>query len=348
MKSIIIVLIFFCTLLAHNAAAIKVSDLYQATVPVVDETASSHRYAIKQALIQVLVKLTGDRNISNNANIGTLLARPEHLVQQFRYRQADVTQSEQNPSLILWVQFEEAALNEALDTYGLPIWGSERPSVLVWLAHEDNRIRRLASFEDHPEYLNTIDQVAVARGVAILFPLFDLEDNTRIRVSDVWGDFKEPLLAASSRYQADVLLIGKIIQTSPDIWEARWSAYSHNQDLRWTTAGTSVATALTAGVDELADRLAAQYAIPGSTITENIQMTVTDINNLDEYAKTLSYLASMQSIKSVQVKLVAVDKVVFDVVNQGGLAAINQSIALGKTLAPVGNGGQLIYRLLPK
>ena len=100
------------------------------------------------------------------------------------------------------------------------------------------------------------------------------------------------------------------------------------------------------GVDELADRIASEYANTGSSVSEVIELLVTDVDNLDKYARALSYLESVQSISSVQVKRVSRNDVMFILVNRGGLAAIDQSIVLGKTLELVNNNEQLTYRLL--
>lgn len=192
--------IFICVfaLLSQHAYALKVSGLYQATVPVSDESAATRNPAIKQALLQVLVKLTGERNISKTSGIGPIIERPERFVQQFRYRQTTDAENQQAPTPELWVQFDETALNDALRSYGLTVWGKERPSILVWLAHEDNQVRRLVSFEETPKYMTMLDQRAAARGLSLLFPLLDLEDTSRLSVSDVWGGFKEPIIAAST------------------------------------------------------------------------------------------------------------------------------------------------------
>ena len=111
--------------------------------------------------------------------------------------------------------------------------------------------------------------------------------------------------------------------------------------IRVTTYGT---------VDELNSSVgvATQYANTGSSITEAIELLVVDINDLNEYARVLSYLESVQSISSVQVQRVSRNEVMFTLINRGGLSAINQSIALGNTLTLVSKNDQLIYRLLPK
>jgi len=342
------IFLFIFALLAQNGHGIQVSGLYQAAVPVADETVSKRNPAIKQALIQVLVKLTGDRNIRGSSDIAPLIERPERFVQQFRYRQVEDQEEQNVQSTELLVQFDENALNEGLRSYGLTIWGQERPSVLVWLAHEQNKTRRLVSFDDSPEYLNMLDEGATARGLSLLFPLLDLEDSSQISVSDVWGGFKEPIANASNRYQADVILTGKVIQVLPNLWESKWTAYINDQAESWTSQGELVEIVLKEGVDELADRIASQYVNTGPTVSEVLELIVTDIDDVDEYARALSYLESVQSISSVQVKRVSRNNVVFTLVNRGGLAAIDQSITLGKTLELVSNNEQLTYRLLPR
>ncbi|MDB9752014.1 DUF2066 domain-containing protein [Gammaproteobacteria bacterium] len=228
------------------------------------------------------------------------------------------------------------------------IWGQERPSILVWLAYEQNQIRHFVSFEDNPEYMSMLDGVATTRGLTLMFPLLDLEDSSRINVSDIWGDFKDPILDASKRYKADVILTAKIIQVLPNLWESKWTAYMNPQTENWTSHGVLAEIVLNEGIDELADKIATQYANTGSSITEIIELLVVDIDDLNKYARVLSYLESVQSISSVQVKRVSRNEVMFTLVNRGGLSAINQSIALGKTLMLVGKNEQLIYRLLPK
>ncbi|MBL1141663.1 MAG: DUF2066 domain-containing protein [Proteobacteria bacterium] len=326
--------------------AIKVSGLYQATAPVADESTAKRNPAVKQALIQVLIKLTGDRNIARSSSISNLIERPDRFVQQFRYQQAPIQANEQIPSKELWVQFDESALNGALRSYGLAIWGKERPSILVWLAHEKDKNRQLVSFEESPEYIDMLDRHAAARGVSLLFPLLDLEDTSRMNVSDVWGGFKEPVLNASIRYQSDVVLTARLIQTLPTLWESQWSVYINEQEMYWTTQGELAEIALEEGINELADRLASQYVNTVSTGTEVLELIVSNINSIDGYAKTLAYLESLQAISDVKVTRVTEDEVSFEVISRGGETALNQTIALGKTLELVSNNEQLNYRLL--
>ena len=118
--------------------------------------------------------------------------------------------------------------------------------------------------------------------------------------------------------------------------------------MSWASQGELVEMVLEEGIDELADRLASRYANTGSTQAEVIQLQVSDVNDLDEYARTLSYLESLQSVISVQVKHVFPDKVLFELISHGGQPVISQAINLGKTLEPVSTGENMEYRLLPR
>ena len=346
MKIKSIFIIAFIMLVSQPVFAIKVSGLYQTTVPVSDESAPVRNKALKQALTQVLIKLTGDRNINSSSNVEPLLEKSERFVQQFRYRQVT---TEGESTLELQVNFDETALNEALRSYGITIWSNERPAILVWMAYEGTEGRQMVSFEAHPEYLEMLDKRASARGLSLLFPLLDLEDTARISVSDVWGGFKEPILGASQRYDADVILTGKLTQIMPALWEAQWTAYIDDQVQNWSSQGQIADMALEEGIDELADRLASRYASVGSTQAEVIEIEVVDINNVDEYARTLSYLEGLQSVSSVQVKHVYPDKVIFELISLGGQAVIDQAIGLGNVLEPVISTKEgPSYRLLPR
>lgn len=349
MKLKFLISLFFAVLISQPVYAIKVSGLYQATAPVADESTSNRKSATKLALIDVLIKLTGDRYIGKSSEINALIEQPDRFVQQFRYQKVINEEEPVSESTTeLWVQFDETTLNDALRSYGLNIWGKERPSILVWLAYEKNDARRLVSFEENPAYITMLDKAASKRGVSLLFPLLDLEDTSRMKVSDVWGNFKEPIINASQRYQADVVLTGRISQSLPTLWESRWSYYLGNQEMNWTTQGDLDQIVLEEGLNGLVDRLASQYVDTGSTNKEVIKLVISDINDLNGYAKTLNYLESIQAISDVQVRQVSAGEVTFEVISYGGIDKINQTIALGKTLELVEYSEQINYRLIER
>jgi hypothetical protein len=330
-----------------SAHAVTVSGLYEAEIPVTDQLIGSRKTAIRAALRIVLVKLTGDRNAPERAALEPVMAQAERYALQFRYRD-DLSRPAQQ-AMKLWVQFDEDALNKIMRDYGIPLWGKERPSTLVWLASDGSTGRRLVNIEDSSDYLGMLDKRAQLRGISLIFPLFDLEDSSHLKASDIWGGFSEPVTSASARYHADTILTGSIEQVIPSVWEARWTVYIDDQVTNWVTQGDLPDVVLDEGIDGLIDILASRFASSGGYAQSNIvDISVSDIFNLDQYARTLKYLESLNSVTEVNVIRVESGKVTFQVRVHGGEMMIAQAITLGNTLEPVTTEKEYSYRLVAK
>jgi hypothetical protein len=327
--------------------ALTVSGLYEAEIPVTDQSVGSRKTAIRAALRIVLVKLTGDRNAPERAALDSVMAQAERYALQFRYRD-DLSRPEQQ-AMKLWVQFDENALNEIMRDYGIPLWGKERPSTLVWLASHGSAGRQLVNIEDSSGYLGILEKRAQLRGVSLIFPLLDLEDSSHLKASDIWGGFSEPVTSASERYHADTILAGSIEQVIPSVWEARWTVYIDGQATNWVTQGDLPDVVLDEGIDGLIDILASRFASSGGDMQENmVDISVSDIFNLDQYARTLKYLESLNSVTEVNVKRVESGKVTFQVRVHGGETMIAQAITLGNTLESISMEKGHSYRLILK
>ena len=347
MKSRILYILCFLVFLCQPAYSIKVSGLYEATIFVGDESEPKRSIALRQALGKVLIKVTGDRNINKNTSANLLIQRSEQFVQQYRYNQS-TNEWGQNKSISqLWVQFDEDALNTALKTYGINVWGKERPSILVWLVCQKDKNRFFASLERSFEYLSVMEDRASARGIRLLFPLLDLQDTSLISVADIWGSFKEPVLKASERYQSDAILSGKFTQILPTLWESKWSMYLGEEVVNWTSQSEVADIALEEGIDEFIDKLVSRYTNIQKQDFESVEILISDINSIDKYAETFSYLKSLQSVTRVSVKQASPNHIVFELIGEQGVDGIQQAIALGKKLQSIEGSDDIEYRLLP-
>ncbi len=327
--------------------AMTVTGLYETTVTVKDKSNASYNAALRVALIQVLVKLTGDKNIARRDFSRALTSKAGQLVQQFRYQTETEQDQQTGQSNKLWVAFDQNALNRLLQDYRLSLWGQERPSILIWLAHQQQGVREIVNFEQMPSYFSALDARAKSRGVPLLLPLLDLEDKAQIKVSDVWAGFKGSVAQASLRYQANIILTGKLIKRSEAAWEISWLAYDGGEEFSWSHKGNTAEIVLQAGIDHLVNRLAERYASTNLASTEVIKINITDIHNLDRYAKALAYLESLQSASAVQVRHVGANQVLFELNSHTPISAIEQAIKLGNKLEFISHTEQLNYRLLP-
>ena len=98
------------------------------------------------------------------------------------------------------------------------IWRSERPSVIAWLVADDGTGRRiLASDSEHP-VIDGLKDRAWDRGVPLQLPLLDLADQLLVEPAAVWGRLSQALVPASERYEAAIILIGRLQLQSDGLW----------------------------------------------------------------------------------------------------------------------------------
>ena len=343
-------LLLLLLLVSPATLAIKVNGLYQATVPVKNESAQGRPAALRQVLKNVLIKLTGDKSVLSDPGAAEILKRPQRFVQQFSYKEVAVDKADSRDELELALQarFDEQLLTEVMRDYGLSLWGNERPAVLVWLVNDDINGRRIVSFDESPEFIRALDKGATDRGISLLFPLLDLEDSARITSTDLWGVFRQPIVDASSRYQADAILVGKIQRPVTGTSRIDWTLIDDQRLQSWQSEANLVAAALYKGADELVDRLASEYASFGSTGAELIKVEIENINSIDDYARALSYLESLQSVSSVIVKQLNTERVFFDVIIHGGSRVLNQAVALSNRFELIDDSLTNRYRLIKR
>jgi hypothetical protein len=265
----------------------------------------------------------------------------DRYVQQFEYRTKEIKGSKQ---LYLWARFNSTSLDKVLREAAIPAWGRERPSTLAWLAVSDAIGRRLSGLNDVSGYVEKMEVQAKNRGIILVHPLLDLEDTNQLQVSDIWGSFEEPLLAASRRYNANVVLTGRLEAILPELWEAHWVAYIDEHAFTWVTQGNLAETVLVEGIDGLADTLAERYGQAGTySRSGEIEILVNDITGYNQYSKVLNYLESLNSVTKVEVKEVTQDSVIYLLTTQADASVISRAVDLGQTLQQISTSS---YRLV--
>lgn len=340
--------------------ASEVSGLYQAGVPVADQGSATRRMAVRRALADVLVRVSGSRQVLENPQALELLENAMQYVSQYNYQalpvepEAETTAAAAAFPQQLDVVFDEEGINQALRERSIPIWGKARPVTLMWLAVEDSGQRQLLGADTLPQRRTMLETAAGERGVPLIFPLLDLEDQVALRFTDVWGNFQEPILRASGRYQPGAILVGRLYHASSAQWQARWSFYLDGDWQQWMSSGERQQDVLAAGVDGAADVLAARFASHGGTQQGFVEVVVDNVDTLAGYARAMKYLAGLDPVSDVQVHDVDGARVTFYLTIHGDRSAFEQAIVFGETLAPqqaaevrMGDAVGLEYRLLP-
>ncbi len=328
---------FFILSLLLNAGLASVSraddipGLYETEISVNAQDVGERRAALTAGMRQVLLRVSGRSIVLTITAIEEALTRPTRYVERYRYRNREGAEGAQEK--VLWVRFDEKAINKLLRDNRMPVWGRTRPAVLVWMVVDDRQSRiLLGNNVSHPAKA-FISEQARLRGIPLRWPMLDLSDRASITTSDVWGSFEDTIIKASRRYQTEAILVGRVYKTYAGSWSVRWTLYDHGHREDWNARAETLVETLVPGVDRMAGILAQRFAqVESDEQNKAVLLQVYGINTLAAYNKTLKYLSRLAVVTDVQPYTVFPDNVVFRLNSRNGRLAVSQAIALGHTL----------------
>jgi hypothetical protein len=320
--------------------AVEVPRLYEAEVPVSGQGAVERVAASHAGLEEVLVKVTGGREVLQRPEIQALLDQAEQWVQRYQYRAAPPVSAPPAegtaaplPMQMLWLAYDRQFINQRLAEAGVPVWGLNRPRTVVWLAEEKAGGRFLVGGDNRPDLQQALIDQAERRGLPLTLPLLDLQDQRALNAADVWGDFADVITRASERYQPEALLVGRVYQVASDQWQGQWTLYHRGAATTWESAPGQESDAVAAGIAGTADQFAKRYALSLTAEAANsMTLTVENVASLTDYARALAYLKSLDPVAGVQVAEVQGDAVNFRLKLRSDPQAVVRSIGWGSTL----------------
>ncbi|MBT5054230.1 MAG: DUF2066 domain-containing protein, partial [Gammaproteobacteria bacterium] len=328
---------------AQKLEAVTLENLYQAEVLTDSQSDAQRRIDASEGLSQVLKRVSGRSEILQNPIIVAALKTPEQYYSEFSYARVDAardkagvepapdSQSTVARRQVMRIRFAPSLIAKILREADLPVWGSNRPSVLSWMAIDDESGRQVLGEANESLFSLTLNQVAQARGVPLLLPLWDLEDSRGVSSSEIWGRFLGRIEAASQRYSPDKILVFRAESEFSNQWRGDWSLGEGGQWRSGTVYGETQAQLATSLVAALASVLSEQYAVT-STRSE-VRLTVEGITEIQDYAEVSRYLEGLTQVMSVQPVRVLSDMIEFKLRSEGEVQQIIDVIALDRKLS---------------
>lgn len=334
-------------LVSGSVFAVQVKGLYRANVPVSDQSKEMRHQVLIEALKMVLVKVAGNRDVLENQALMSATQNPEQWVEQFSYQNASQTNSTasssslvstkqtQNTGYLLSVLFSRSAINQLLQQNAEPIWGANRPSVLIWLAiAQDNGGRQLQAAGQDP-WSDWIVSEANARGIPAFLPTMDLQDEANMNSSDVWGLFMDPVVDASARYGADVVVAAKVYPMATGGWKADWALRGKGYQRSGELQNMDQSALASQIVDAVTDELASRFSIKGTGKEQSIiSLDVKGIDDLVSFLSLQKYLLSLDVVQQVIPKKVVTGEVELQIKLRGNVDQLQQYLELDNYLVP--------------
>lgn len=351
--------LFACCLAASGAAASAavVPWLYTAEMPVRTQSASEREQAAGAALAELLSRVTGLAPLPSSPTVAEALTTPGQFYDRYEYARPQAAAEAGAPPLLLVFHFDPASVLALLREAELPVWAADRPSVLAWVAVEQHGERRMATAAD-------VDGAAITaalagrsrqRGLELKLPLMDLADSA-LTPAAVWGLFWEDIDAASARYAADLLLVGRVRDVGGGSWRSVWDLRSrgtaapvrlYDMPVAARAGGRirrgealldafrhdapTLGAVAAAAVDSMAATLADRFAVRGQLAA--IDTVVREAQTVERYAALLAYLQSREYIERVEVRAVMAEALVLRLHSRSSPAQLRDLLGIGDVLA---------------
>lgn len=318
-------------LLCLLTSVASAGQLYKEHLTVANQSPATRKEAIKAALTNVLIRVSGNDAITTLPNIKNQMADPEQWVQEYRY-----IQTSPYAPLQLQVQFDAKAIDNIVTQAGQSIWGNSRPPMVAWIVIDDGTGDEFISASTDNAAAKALSQISDERGLALTLPLMDLQDIENVNAGNASVNTIQQFMNASARYPNKGIIIGAIKQLDGH-WQGKWILIFASDVQTWDEKGDSSSAIIKDGINDIANSLAAKLAVPSHVLQKRtLQISVSNVHSVNDYKRLSKYLRHIDGVDDVQVVSVEPDQVSYNLQLATSVPAFLQAIGLGSVLTQKG------------
>lgn len=302
-------------------------DIYRAEVAIDGEQKDGEELARQQGMQDVIVRATGSQSSLSNPVIKKAVGSSSRYISQLGYGQIDGQSS-------LKMLFNSGQIRSLLTQAQLPLWSPNRANILVWMVEEQGYDRAITWEHSDSTSAATLRDAAQARGLPITMPVGDFDDVTGVNVSDLWGDFVDPISQASQRYPVDAVLI---VRVQGD--KIRWTLYDQSpaqlsESKQSPRSGSaSGANAIPAMVGGIADYYAKKSAVVvSSKSSEAIDVKVLSVSSAMDFFELENSLTKLSSVAGAEIKRIQGNQVTLTIHLLASQQAFEQEVSSIRSL----------------
>ncbi|PKF55413.1 hypothetical protein CW748_12990 [Alteromonadales bacterium alter-6D02] len=344
--------LFICLTSSIQVMAKQVDNLYRAQTEVVNQSSKVRNEAIKRLFAAVLIKVSGKSAVMDNVKVMEAASNAQRFLTDFNYLR-------DGSRLLLRVSFNETVIDDLLKSNGVSIWGSQRPSVMLWLAYEnENQRRQIVSESDATVLERLIKEQSQQRGLPLLLPLWDLDDQMQLSTTDIWALFGDKVAQVNQRYASNYMILSRI-GAQGLFKRLDWAIYkvatngSNQFDSGMTQkivgSGSeeveSIEQAMRVLVNQSTDFFASQYSVDTTEEQGKLEFVVNNIESLEQFVGVTNYLNAIKAVESVNLVSSIGSRYTFSVRFLGNKLSLIDGIALEQKLIvqPMFTSEQNVY-----
>lgn len=238
----------------------EVKGLYEIEVMADSRSNEDRNRAFQQALTLVFGRVLVADDLTRIPRVHSAIVGAANYVRQFQYAMSARGRYNDKTSRMMRVLFDEQQLLTLLRDSEVGIWSEIRPETLVWLVVEEPDESQFYMPDKWPELEMALSRAADLKGLPVLYPLLDMEEQQKITVSEVLSTDSTRLLAVSERYDVVSVLAGRMTKKD-NCWEAEWGLHFDDKISQWASACGDLKQVALNGMQGVYDVLSRYYAV---------------------------------------------------------------------------------------
>lgn len=340
----------FLLFITNTAKAEVVRNLYKSSILVPNSSASTRQDAAKKTMSQILVRVSGKIDILSAPKCAQYLERAINYISEFRYERTNRKLRLENGAEVwaqmLYLTFDKTAINSIIADLDYGIWDINRPKTLFWILVKNNSKTYLLNNNTNPSLASSLTNNAWSRGLPSYLPKLDRQDARYISATKIWNMDINSALNASKNYGANAVVIARFYRKN-NSWNSDWLLQSNKNSKNFTYKSSNLNYLMRLGAYKSVELLADQYAInmkKQNNTSEDIQIKVSKIKNLTDYADLLKYIETRPSVRSANITSLNRDTISLYLKLRVSEAQFLSNISFDKKLLKSPSSGWFIWK----
>lgn len=349
--------------------------IYTVEQPVEAQSEEERQRAAGVALLVVLSRVSGLASVPRSELVAQALENPDRYYDQFVFFSKNEQRAVDNSSVTtshggamykqayVKVSFQPAAVLRLAREAELPIWWSQRPQVLAWIAVDGDGPRRIVAgaSSDALDEGNAVDDqlrghldaYARRRGVPLALPeaqsrqveesrerqVRELEVLPQVTSSDVWRRDIEILREASLARDGQVVAVARMQLNAGGLnapaelqrYSGEWRIWLGDEPVTERFRGATLEEVAAQGAAFMANLLAERYAVLPRE-RRRLALRIEGVDDVTRYAQLMRYLATLEFLERYQVNALRDNAVYVAVETRAQMSQLSMLLTQGERL----------------
>lgn len=277
----------------------QVEWLYEVWQPVNSRSDYAIQSAIRQAFSVVLMRVSGLKTLPDTETIREAASRANRTVLQRRFEFKTTDSPPASEQLHVVIEFDRDEINRLMYQLDLPLWSADRPSVLMWLTHDNGEDVERISANQTNQLVQSIRARAKERGIDMELPRWDIEDMRIVAPTEILSVPWVSVESASKIYAKDIVIASSIEPLLVDESMFQISIRTRGREVETYARGGEIGPVMIEIIDKIVDDIAAKFAVTDNE-TASLAISVSGIDSIRDYFSLDRYLLDWEFIESLQ------------------------------------------------